>query len=106
MRHENERNISGVGASPPAGESPTVVARILGVLATTVHRWRRLANLAAWDAKALCEQVVEALIDLAYRPGRATRMPFHAAILGQHRPGTVRPVAGSPLDPGGLQGGQ
>jgi hypothetical protein len=58
MRHENERDISGVGASPPAGESPTVVARILGVL----------ANLAAWDAKALCEQVVEALIDLAYRP--------------------------------------
>lgn len=27
-----------------AGESPTVVARILGVLATTVHRWRRLAR--------------------------------------------------------------
>jgi transposase-like protein len=45
-----------------------VVARILGVLATTVHRWRRLANLAAWDAKVMCEQVVEALIDLAYRP--------------------------------------
>ena len=25
------------------GESPTVVARILGVLPTSVHRWRRLA---------------------------------------------------------------
>jgi hypothetical protein len=68
-----------------------VVARILGVLATTGYRWRRLANLAAWDAKELCEQVVEALVDLAYRPGRATRMAFHAAILGQHRPGTRSP---------------
>jgi transposase len=27
-----------------AGESPTVVARILGVRATSVHRWRRLAR--------------------------------------------------------------
>ena len=36
------------------GESPTLVARILGVRATTVHRWRRLAKKAhGLDAKPL-----------------------------------------------------
>lgn len=33
------------------GESPTTIARILGVHVTSVHRWRRLAHLEAWDRR-------------------------------------------------------
>src|SRR5262245_53720645 len=50
------------------GESPTVVARILGVRPTSVHRWRRLARqpngLAARPVPGPTPQLTDGLVEV------------------------------------------
>ena len=73
------------------GESPTLVARILGVRPTTIHRWRRLARQEhGLDAKPL--------------PGPTPRLAEYQLALKQakvSRPGAVaeRFCDGAPSTP-------